>query len=60
MYIFEASYTNLDTMETRVQIIEFLECSFSCEKECYSYAMKIAYEEKTENECLDCVTFIAG
>lgn len=59
MYIFEAHYTNMDTKEEITRKIEVDSQVVGIEKECYIYAMTMAYENKKANECLMSVEFIA-
>lgn len=59
MYIFEAHYIKMNTDEEVTRTIEFEEQSFGSEKECYLYAMGMAFDMKEENECLSEVEFIA-
>lgn len=59
MYIFIAHYINMETNQERKQSIKFDgDNFFETEKECYIYAMKKAYDDKMENECLSSVEFL--
>lgn len=60
MYIFIAHYINMETDQERKQSIIFDgDNFFETEKECYIYAMKKAYNDKRENECLSSVEFLS-
>lgn len=59
MYLFEAHYINMDTEEKTIRPIEFDGQFFDSEKECYLYAMSIAYDLIEENEMFDSLEFIA-
>ena len=60
MYIFIAHYINMETNQERKQSIKFDgDNFFETEKECYIYAMKKAYDDKRENECLSSVEFLS-
>lgn len=51
MYIFEASYTNMETMEETVKTIEFDgDMLFRTDRECYLYAMGRAYDLMDETK----------
>ena len=59
MYYFNAHYTNMDNEMHRIYTISFDGQFFNNEKECYMYAMGMAYDNMTEYESLDYVEFIA-
>lgn len=59
MYIFEAHYTNVDTEEEITRKIEVDSQVVGSDKECYIYAMTMAYERKKANEYLASIEFIA-
>lgn len=60
MYIFEAHYINMENNEEITREIKFDGDIFlNTEKECYLYAMGIAFEAKEKNEYLSSIEFIA-
>ena len=58
MYGFEAIYSNMDTFEERTERIEFDGQSFPDERECYLYAMRVAYDKTHDDECFVTLNFI--
>ena len=60
MYIFEAHYINVLEDTNRKEVIEFDGQFFESEKECYLYAMAIAYDKMDQkSEMFDRLDFIA-
>lgn len=59
MWIFEAHYINMETEEESAIKIEFDGQFFGSEKEAYLYAMGKPTTEKSKEECLESVEFIA-
>lgn len=59
MYTFLAHYINMDNGKEITRKIGFEEQSLENEKECYLYAMSIAYEMKHKNECFSSLEFIS-
>lgn len=60
MYVFEATYENMDTGKEVTRTIEFDgDHFFPTEKECYLHAMSKAYDMKQRNECFGNLEFIA-
>lgn len=60
MYIFKASYINMDNNKEITRKIEFDSQFMKNDEEGYMYAMSRAYDLKQENECLGTVEFIQG
>ena len=59
MYYFEAHYINMDNNEELTRKIQFDGQFFNSEKDCYVYAMDIAYDMAEKNELFAGVEFIA-
>lgn len=59
MWYFEAHYTNMDDLTEVVKPISFDGQFFDSEKECYIYAMSMAYDMMEKNESLDILEFLA-
>lgn len=59
MYLFKATYVNMDTNEERVKTIEVEAQFFDNEVEVYKSAMERAYNDISINETLSSVEFIS-
>ena len=59
MWYFEAIYEDVNTYRKVARNIQFDGQFFKNEKECYMYAVDIAYSQRKENECLVSLQFIA-
>lgn len=60
MYLFEASYTNLETCEETIKTIEFNgDVLFNNERECFLYAVGQAYDLAGEKEMLYTLEFVS-
>lgn len=59
MYLFLAHYSNVYTGEQTTRKIEFDGNFCYDEKDCYIYAMGIAYDMTKKDECLDSVELLA-
>lgn len=55
MYLFEATYINIDTGDKKILAIEIDRDIFESELEAYKQAILIAYHEQTENLSLELV-----
>lgn len=60
MYLFEAHYIKLNSDIEIVKKIEFNGQSLDSERECYLYAMGIAYDKTQHDEMFATLEFIAS
>ena len=58
MYIFKAHYINMETEECTIRTIRVDGQFFDSEKDCYLYAMGIAYDIMENYECFESLEFI--
>ena len=59
MYLFEAQILNMDTDISIVRTIEIDGQFFESERDCYTYAMGVAYDSLNGNEILEKLELIA-
>lgn len=59
MYWFVAHYSDVYTGEQTTRKIEFDGQFFDSEKDCYLYAMGVAYDMTGENECFGGIELLA-
>ena len=59
MYVFVATYENMDTLKDGIKIITLEEQKGTTERDYYFRALGIAYDTKNNNECLASLEFVS-
>lgn len=59
MYVFVATYENMDTLKDRTKTITLEEQEETTEHDYYFRALGIAYDTKNNNECLASLEFVS-